>query len=141
MTRERKPSTPQYYKTTIHLSRVSCGKGSTAEPLGRSSTIAPSQYKHNSRNSTRYTRVEQSSLRFTSPISSMAPARRTRPSLTKPKQEPVEKRRAIKLAPVTKQKPVAQRRATELAPVTKNAEEATMTIEEEQAPQEPPVSN
>src|SRR6266480_9387 len=116
MTRERKPPTPQYYKTTIHLSRVSCGEGSTAEPLGRSSTIAPSQYKHNSRNSTRYTRVEQSSLRFTSPINSMAPAHRTRPSLTKPKQEPV-----------------AQRRATKPAPVTKNAEEVTMTIEEEQA--------
>ena len=54
----------------------------------------------------------------------MAPAHRTRPSLTKSKQEPV-----------------AQRRATKPAPVTKNAEEVTMTIEEEQAAQEPPVSN
>ena len=54
----------------------------------------------------------------------MAPARRTRPSLTKPKQEPV-----------------AQRRGTKLAPVTKNVEEATMTVEEEQAAQEPSVSN
>ena len=54
----------------------------------------------------------------------MAPARRTRPSLTKPKQEPV-----------------AQRRGTKLAPVTKNAEEATMTVEEEQAAQESSVSN
>ena len=41
----------------------------------------------------------------------------------------------------TKQEPVAQRRATKQAPVTKNAEEATATIEEEQAAQESPVSD
>src|SRR5438105_4190048 len=103
--------------------KLAVAKGSTAEPLGRSSTIAPSQYKPNSRNCARYTRIEQSSLRFTSSINSMAAARRTRASSTKLKQEPV-----------------AQRRATKLAPVTKNAEEATMTIEEEQTAQEPPVS-
>src|SRR5947207_6249627 len=62
-------------------------------------------------------------MRFTSPINTTA-RRSTRAAATK-----------------TKQESVAQRRATKLVPVTKNAEEATATVEEEQAAQEPPVSD
>ena len=75
-------------------------------------------------NSARYTRKKESPLQFTNPINTMMLTRQsTRAVATK-----------------NQQKPVAQRQATELAPVTKNAEAAT-TIEEEQAAQEPPVSN
>src|SRR5438045_754521 len=62
------------------------------------------------------------------PINIMAPARRSiRATVTKTQQEPVAQTRAS--------------RATKPALVAKIAEEATTIIEEEQAAQEPPVSN
>ena len=69
-------------------------------------------------------------MRFTSPINAMAPAHRsTRAMVTETKQEPV-----------AKQELIVQRRATKLMLVTKNAEEATVTIEEEQAVSDTNVS-
>jgi len=80
--------------------------------------------KQNSSNSARYTQRKESPLQFTNPINTMVLTHRsTRAAATENQQELV-----------------AQRQATKLAPVTKNAE-ATTTMEDKQAAQEPPVSN